>query len=100
MAMHFAWDFTNSSIFQISSVSEASLFVVKINETPDLSFDLLAHSWHNRKNHWLIIVVLWIKNREGKIRTRKDIAKPSLRLKNLYDPMPKYVIIFHIKGNP
>jgi membrane protease YdiL (CAAX protease family) len=35
MAMHFAWDFTVSSIFQIGSISEASLFFVTIREMPN-----------------------------------------------------------------
>lgn len=78
MAMHFAWDFTNSSIFQIGSVSEVSLFLVKINGTPDLGFDPLTLAGMIAKIIGLILVIMWIKNREGKIQTRKEIAKPTL----------------------
>ncbi len=78
MAMHFAWDFTNSSLFQIGSVSEASLFVVTINETPELGFNILSIAGIIAKIIGLIIVVFWIHNREGQIRTKKEIATPSL----------------------
>jgi len=78
MAMHFAWDFTNSSLFQIGSVSEASLFVVTINETPDLGFNMLSMAGIIAKIIGLIIVVFWTQNREGQIQTKKEIATPSL----------------------
>jgi hypothetical protein len=79
MAMHFSWDFTNSSIFQIGSVSEPSLFLVTINNVPDICFDPLSMAGMVAKIMGLILVILWIKKREGKIQTRKEIAKPTLR---------------------
>ena len=79
MAMHFAWDFTVSSIFQIGSVSEASLFFVTIREMPDSGFEILPMAGMIAKSIGLILILFWIKKREGKIETQKDIARPSLK---------------------
>jgi membrane protease YdiL (CAAX protease family) len=78
MAIHFAWDFTVSSIFQIGSVSEASLFLVTIREIPNSGFEILPMSGMIAKSIGLIIILLWIKKKEGKIETQKDLASPTL----------------------
>ena len=78
MAMHFAWDFTVSSMFQIGSVSEASLFLVTIRETPNSGFEILPMVGIIAKSIGLILILFWVLKSEGKIETQKDLASPTL----------------------
>lgn len=78
MAMHFAWDFTNSCIFQLGSNVEASIFVVHIEHVESLGNYLLPWVGMIAKALGLLIVILWILNREGKIQIRPELATPTL----------------------
>lgn len=84
MAMHFAWDFTNSSIFQVGSMTEPSIFTMKMTGTP-LWYSRMLPAFHFHdmvgmiaKGLGLVIVVLWIVDREHKIRAKEEIAIPKL----------------------
>jgi len=77
MAIHFAWDFTNSSIFQLGSYSETSLFFVRLSEIPDLGFDMLSLLGIAAKGIGLLLVLLWIRWQEGKIRLKQGLSSPT-----------------------
>jgi uncharacterized protein len=78
MGIHFAWDFTNSSIFQLGSYSETSLFFVNLNGMPDLGIDALSLLGIAAKGVGLLLVLWWIRKREGEIRIKTDLISPTL----------------------
>jgi membrane protease YdiL (CAAX protease family) len=78
MAIHFAWDFTNSNIFQLGSYSETSLFFVRLNGIPDLGFDMLSLLGIAAKCIGLLLVLWWICWQEGKIRLNPGLRSPNL----------------------
>ena len=78
MAIHFAWDFTNSNIFQLGSTSETSLFFVRIADMPDLDFDLMSLLGIIAKVFGLMLALLWIRRKEGKIQLKPGLDSPTL----------------------
>lgn len=78
MAIHFAWDFTNSSIFQLGSYNETSLFFVRLSGIPDLGFDMLSLLGIAAKGVGLLLVLWWIRKREGELRIKPGLISPTL----------------------
>ncbi len=81
MASHFAWDFTVSFIFLLggSNVGEPALFVVPINQVTGIDTGTLIPILGMLvRLIGLVLVLLWIRWRKGKIRLHKEIAAPSL----------------------
>ena len=78
MAIHFAWDFTNSSIFQLGSTSETSLFFVRLKNIPDLGFDMMTLLGIIAKVFVLLLVLWWIQRKEGKIEVKAGLEVPTL----------------------
>lgn len=78
MAMHFAWDFTNSAIFQLGSSSETSLFFVRLKNLPDLRFDIMSILGIIAKVIGLLLVLWWIRRQEGQTRIKPGLNSPTL----------------------
>jgi len=80
MAVHFAWDFTLSSIFLLGGQGdqEVSFFVVALSDVPDVGINFLPIIGIVPKILVLILISGWIKLREGEITIRGDLASPSL----------------------
>ena len=80
MALHFAWDFTLSSIFLLGTegAQEAALFVVSVRDAPSVDINLLPILGIVPKLLMLFLVVAWIRRREGEVRLQRELAKPSL----------------------
>ena len=80
MALHFAWDFTLSSIFLLGAegAQEAALFVVSVRDAPSVDINLLPVLGIVPKLLMLFLVVAWIRRREGEVRLQRELAKPSL----------------------
>jgi len=78
MALHFGWDFTLSSIFQLGSTSEASLFYVDISGLPDFPFEMSSLLGIAAKVIGFLLVLWWVRIREGKIRVKEDLISPTL----------------------
>ena len=78
IAIHFAWDFTNSSIFQLGSYTETSLFFVRLNEIPELGFDMFSLLGIAAKCIGLLLVLWWVHRQEGKIRLQTGLSSPTL----------------------
>jgi len=79
MAFHFGWDFTLSSIFQLGATSEASLFYVRISGMPDFPLELSSLLGIAAKMIGLLLVLWWIRKREGEIRMKTGLISPTLR---------------------
>jgi membrane protease YdiL (CAAX protease family) len=80
MAMHFAWDFTLSSVFLLGApgAQEATLFVVSLRGVPDAGVNVLPIVGMLPKLLGLALVAAWIWRREGKIKLHRELASPSL----------------------
>jgi len=78
IALHFAWDFTLSSIFQLGSTSEASVYYVRINGMPDFPSEMSSTLGIAAKVIGFLLVLWWVRNREGKIRVKEDLVSPNL----------------------
>jgi len=78
IALHFAWDFTVSSIFQLGSTSEVSLFYVRISGIPDFPFEMSSLLGIAAKLIGFLLVLLWVRKREGNIRLQEELISPSL----------------------
>jgi len=78
MAVHFGWDITLSSIFQLGAKSEASLFYVRISGMPDFPFELSSLLGIAAKITGLLLVLWWISVREGNIRVKEELVSPTL----------------------
>jgi membrane protease YdiL (CAAX protease family) len=80
MAVHFAWDFTLSSIFLLGAQGgqEAALFAVTIRDVPDMGSNMLPVVGIVPKILLLILVSGWIKRNEGQITIHKELTSPSL----------------------
>ena len=75
MAFHFSWDFTVSSIFQLGSISEVSLYYVRILELPTFTSDPLSVLALVGKIIGFMMVVVWIKRKEGALRMNAELPK-------------------------
>jgi membrane protease YdiL (CAAX protease family) len=78
VAVHFAWDLTLSSIFQLGATSEASVFYVRLGEMPDLWFEITSLLGITAKMIGLLLVLFWIGRKEGRILIKPRIAASSL----------------------
>ena len=78
IALHFGWDFTMSSIFQLGSTSEASLFYVPISGMPDFPFEMSSTLGIAAKMIGFLLVLWWIYKREGEIRIKQSLISPTL----------------------
>lgn len=78
IALHFAWDFTLSSIFQLGATSETSLFYVRIRGIPDFPFELSSLLGIAAKMIGFLLVLWWIRKREGEIRIKPGLISPTL----------------------
>jgi hypothetical protein len=84
MALHSAWDFALSFIFLLggSSVQEPALFFVPIKQMPGIDADIVVPLLGIVvRLVGLVLVLLWIRWREGKLQVHKDITVPSLMAK-------------------
>lgn len=80
MGMHFAWDFSVSSIFVLGGVGaqEPAIFGVPYTEVSGFDADMFSLLGIIAKVLGLVVVAFWIKWRAGEIRLREEIAEPSL----------------------
>lgn len=80
MAIHFAWDFTFSSIFLLGSpgTQDATIFYVPVDGVPASGANLLPIVGLLAKFLLLGLVLMWIKRREGNIQLQEELAIPSL----------------------
>ena len=78
MAIHFGWDFTLSSIFQLGSTSEGSLYYVQISRMPDFPFEMSSLLGIAAKVIGFLLVLWWVRCREGKIRVKEELVSPTL----------------------
>lgn len=79
IAFHFAWDLTLSSIFQLGTTSETSLFYVHISGMPDFPFELSSLLGIAAKIIGLLLVLFWIRRKEDRIQIKPWIVKPALQ---------------------
>jgi membrane protease YdiL (CAAX protease family) len=78
MALHFGWDFTLSSIFQLGGTSETSLYFVRIDGMPDFPFEMSSLLGIAAKVIGFLLVLWWVRYREGKVRVKEDLVSPTL----------------------
>jgi membrane protease YdiL (CAAX protease family) len=80
MAVHFAWDFTLSSIFLLGAEGDqaTALFVVALTDAPVIGSNLLPALGIVAKILLLILVRGWIRRNEGQIIIHGELALPSL----------------------
>ena len=78
MAIHFGCDFTLSSIFQLGSTSEGSLYYVQISRMPDFPFEMSSLLGITAKVIGFLLVLWWVRYREGKIRVKEELVSPTL----------------------
>jgi len=78
IALHFGWDITLSSIFQLGSTSEVSLYYVRISGMPDFPFEMSSLLGIAAKAIGFLLVLWWVLRREGKIRVKEDLISPTL----------------------
>jgi membrane protease YdiL (CAAX protease family) len=78
MAMHFAWDFTLSSLFQLGTTSEPSLFTVTLQEFSGTPFSSLNMFGIAAKAIGLVLIALWVFRRQGTLRFGPELTVPTL----------------------
>lgn len=80
MSVHFAWDFTLSSIFLLGAQGgqEAALYVVALRGVPDMGINILPVVGIVPKILLLILVSGWITRNEGRITIHRELITPSL----------------------
>jgi membrane protease YdiL (CAAX protease family) len=78
IALHFGWDLTLSSIFQLDGKTEASLFYVRISGMPDFPFEISSLLGIAAKVMGFLLVLWWIRKREGKIKIEQELVSPTL----------------------
>ncbi len=78
MAFHFAWDFTLSAIFELGTLSQGSLFVLRLIDFPGSSMDSLSLGAIPAKLVGFLLVCIWIWRKEGKIRMKPALADIQL----------------------
>lgn len=80
MSVHFAWDFTLSSIFLLGAQGsqEAALFHVALSDVPAMDINILPVIGLVPKILLLILVSGWIKRTEGQITIHGELKSPSL----------------------
>jgi membrane protease YdiL (CAAX protease family) len=80
MSVHFAWDFTLSSIFLLGAQGgqEAVLFVVDLRDVPDMGISILPILGIVPKILLLILVSGWITRNAGRIIIHTELISPAL----------------------
>jgi len=77
IAMHAAWDFTNSSIFQLGATSETSLYYVRLGDLPVLPIDVMSLLGIIAKVLGLLLVLWWIRPRKRKSQIKTGLGSPD-----------------------
>ena len=80
IAFHFAWDLTLSSIFQLGSTSEASLYYVRISGIPDFPFEMSSYPGDSCQSDWFPAgaVVGSQSGRKNPSKTKSGLSDPDL----------------------
>lgn len=79
IAIHFAWDFTLSAIFQLGATSEASLYYLRLGEMPNLAFEITSLLGIVAKIIGFMMVLLWIWKKEGRIQIKSNLSAHTPR---------------------
>jgi len=74
MGIHFAWDLTLSTIFQLGAASEASLTYIRLAGMPDFQFGAINLLGIAAELSGLLLVSLWVWKREGRIAIQSSLT--------------------------
>jgi hypothetical protein len=88
MAFHAAWDFAVTNIFALGGATggEAAIFSVPLHSLTGTEETLYHFLGLAGKVICLVLVVLWVYWREGRLGIKADIAQPTLRVEEGHHP--------------